>query len=392
MLKVVVDATPLLPRPSGVGLYVYNLIRSLHTLSFQENFELGIVYQPSLKNWLLGNLSFPDSLENYSNRYLLPLPVRVLNLLSVFPNPLLSYFEKGFGYPDIFHGTNYTVYPCQKSLKVMNIYDLSFIKYPNYVNSIVRTYTKRVKQSLRWSDLVITISESTKKDIVEYLNVEPERVYVTPLASRYYTNYLNENLSDELVKTVNYNFETPYFLFVSTIEPRKNIIALISAFNWLKEKYKIDHHLILIGQKGWKYQQTFEEIERSPWKDHIHNLNYLSDEEVALFYSKADAFVYPSHYEGFGLPVLEAMTLGAAVITSNTSSLPEVAGDAALLIDPDDASCLAEAMLQVISDSQLRQDLIQKGQRRAKLYSWENTAKTTLNAYRALMSEKGSRE
>jgi glycosyltransferase involved in cell wall biosynthesis len=392
MLKVVVDATPLLPRPSGVGLSVYNLIRSLHTLSFQENFELGIVYQPSLKNWLLGNLSFPDSLENYSNRYLLPLPVRVLNLLSVFPNPLLSYFEEGFGYPDIFHGTNYTVYPCQKSLKVMNIYDLSFIKYPNYVNSIVKTYTKRVKQSLRWSDLVITISESTKKDIVEYLNVEPERVYVTPLASRYYTNYLNENLSDELIKTANYNFEIPYFLFVSTIEPRKNIIALISAFNWLKEKYKIGHHLILIGQKGWKYQQIFEEIERSPWKDHIHHLNYLSDEEVALFYSKADAFVYPSHYEGFGLPVLEAMTLGAPVITSNTSSLPEVAGDAALLIDPDDASCLAEAMLQVISDSQLRQDLIQKGQRRAKLYSWENTAKTTLNAYRALMSEKGSRE
>ncbi len=392
MLKVVVDATPLLPRPSGVGLYVYNLIRSLYTLSFQENFELGIVYQPSLKNWLLGNLSFPDSLENYSNRYLLPLPVRVLNLLSVFPNPLLSYFEEGFGYPNIFHGTNYTVYPCQKSLKVMNIYDLSFIKYPNYVNSIVRTYTKRVKHSLKWSDLVITISESTKKDIVEYLNVEPERVYVTPLASRYYTNYLNENLSTQLIKTANYNFEIPYFLFVSTIEPRKNIIALISAFNWLKEKYKIGHHLILIGQKGWKYQQIFEEIERSPWKDHIHNLNYLSDEEVALFYSKADVFVYPSHYEGFGLPVLEAMTLGAPVITSNTSSLPEVAGDAALLIDPDDASCLAEAMLQVISDSQLRQDLIQKGQRRAKLYSWENTAKTTLNAYRALMSEKGSRE
>jgi glycosyltransferase involved in cell wall biosynthesis len=388
MLKVVVDATPLLPKPSGVGLYVYNLIHSLHTLSFQENFELGIVYQPSLKNWLLGNLSFPELLEKYSNLYLLPLPVRILNLLAAFPNPLLSYFEQGFGYPDIVHGTNYAVYPCQKSLKVMNIYDLSFIKYPIYVNSIVRTYTKRVKQSLKWSDLVITISESTKKDIVEYLNVAPDQIYVTPLASRYYPAYLDEHLIDQRIKAVNYNFEIPYLLFVSTIEPRKNIISLISAFNRLKEKHKIEHHLILIGQKGWKYEQIFAEIERSPWKDQIHHLNYLSDEDVALFYSKADVFVYPSHYEGFGLPVLEAMTLGAPVVTSNTSSLLEVAGDAALLIDPNDSTSLAEAILQVISDSQLRNELIQKGKNRAKLYSWEKTAKATLEAYKALMTKK----
>lgn len=385
MLKVLVDATPLLPKPSGVGLYVHNLIHSLDTLSIQENFELQIVYQPSLKNWLLGNLSFPEILENYSNLHLLPLPVRILNVLAAFPNPLLSYFEEGFGYPDIFHGTNYAVYPCQKSLKVINIYDLSFIKYPSYVNSIVRTYTQRVKQSLKWSDLVITISESTKQDIVKYLNIEPERIYVTPLASRYYPSYLDEHFIAQRIETVNYNFEPPYFLFVSTIEPRKNISTLIAAFNWLKEKHKIDHHLVLIGKKGWKYQQIFAEIERSPWRNHIHHLDYLSNEEVALFYSKADVFVYPSHYEGFGLPVLEAMTLGAPVVTSNTSSLPEVAGDAALLIDPNDPKSLAEAMLRVISDSQLRHELIQKGKERAKLYSWEKTAKATLQAYQALM-------
>ncbi len=387
MLKIVVDATPLLPKPSGVGFYVYNLIHSLYTLSSKESFELGIVYQPSLKNWFLGNLSFPKLLENYSNLYLLPLPVRVLNLLAAFPNPLLSYFEEGFGHPSIFHGTNYAVYPCQKSLKAMSIYDITFIKYPDYVNSIVRTYTERVKQSLKWTDLVITISESSKKDIVEYLNVDPDRIYVTPLASRYYPSYLDKHPVDRLASTVNYNFSQPYILFVSTIEPRKNIIALISAFNQLKQKHKIDQHLILIGQKGWKYEKIFAEIERSPWKDHIHHLNYLSDEEVALFYSKADVFVYPSHYEGFGLPVLEAMTLGAPVVTSHTSSLPEVAGDAALLIDPNDASHLAEAMLRVISDSQLRQELIEKGKNRSKLFSWEKTAQATLQVYRDLMTK-----
>ena len=111
----------------------------------------------------------------------------------------------------------------------------------------------------------------------------------------------------------------------------------------------------------------------------------MSDELVALFYSKANVFVYPSHYEGFGLPVLEAMTLGAPVVTSNTSSLPEVAGDAALLIDPNDPIHLANAVLKVISDSQLRNELIQKGKARAKLFSWDKTAQETLNAYKSLL-------
>ncbi|MEM7716781.1 MAG: glycosyltransferase family 1 protein, partial [Cyanobacteria bacterium P01_A01_bin.68] len=156
----------------------------------------------------------------------------------------------------------------------------------------------------------------------------------------------------------------------------------ISAFNYLKQKYKIPHNLVLIGKKGWKYQPIFTAIENSPFTRQIHHLDYLSDELVALFYAKADVFVYPSHYEGFGLPVLEAMTLGAPVVTSNTSSLPEVVGDAALLINPDEPMQLAEAILKLISDSQLRQELIEKGKEKAKLFSWEKTAKETLKAYR----------
>jgi glycosyltransferase involved in cell wall biosynthesis len=268
----------------------------------------------------------------------------------------------------------------------MSLYDLTFIKYPNYINSVVKTYTERVKHCLKWTDLVVTISESSKKDIVEYLSVEPDRIYVTPLASRYSPNYLSLDSKEKLKQLINYDFSKPYILFVSTIEPRKNINAIISAFNYLKEKSKIEHQLILIGQKGWHHQPIFEAIEASPWNSQIHHLSYLSDELVALFYSQADVFVYPSHYEGFGLPVLEAMTLGAPVITSNTSSLPEVAGDAALLVDPNEPTQLAEAILKVISDCQLRSKLIHKGQERAKLYSWERTAQETLKAYRSLLT------
>ncbi|MBH8552379.1 glycosyltransferase family 4 protein [Nostocaceae cyanobacterium CENA357] len=385
MLKIVVDATPIDAKPSGVGFYVANLISALAALQTDENFQLGIVYQPGLKKWLQGDLSFPNYLKQYSQQNILPLPVRISDLLLALAfKPTLSYFEKYLGFPDILHGTNYSVYPCSKSFKVMNIYDLTFIKYPNYIDSVVKTYTKRVKHCLQWTDLVLTISESSKKDIIEYLQVEPEKIHVTPLASRYYPNYLSSENIQTLEKQVEYNFSQKYLLFVSTIEPRKNIITIIKAFNFLKNKYKLEHQLVLIGKKGWNYEPIFAAIDNSPWKNHIHHLDYLSNELVALFYSKADVFVYPSYYEGFGLPVLEAMTLGAPVVTANTSSIPEVTGDAAILIDPNDPMQLAEAILKIISDAQLRQELINKGKERAKLFSWERTAKETLKAYRTL--------
>ncbi|MBD2246376.1 glycosyltransferase family 1 protein [Nostoc sp. FACHB-888] len=386
MLKIVVDATPVDSKPSGVGFYITNLIRALDVLQKEESFQLGVVYQPGLKNWLRGDFIFPECFKNSSQQYLLPLPVRISDLLlDLAFKPSLSYLEKYFGSPDILHGTNYSVYPCQNSLKVMNIYDLTFIKYPNYTDSVVKTYTKRVKRCLQWTDLVLTISESSKKDIIEYLELDPKKVYVTPLASRYSPNYLSEEVAQILEKQANYDFSKPYLLFVSTIEPRKNINNIITAFNFLKEKYKIEHQLILIGRKGWNYEPIFAAIENSPWANQIYHLNYLSNELVALFYSKADVFVYPSHYEGFGLPVLEAMTLGVPVISSNTSSIPEVTGDAAILVDPNNPIELGEAILRVISNSQLRQELINKGKARAKLFSWERTAKETLNAYRTII-------
>ena len=391
MLKIIIDATPVDATPSGVGLYVANLISSLSTLQLQEKFQLGIAYQPGFKNWLLGNQTLPESLNQSAHIYILPIPVRISDLLlsstqvsSLFFNYFQNYFEQCFDSPDILQGTNYSVYPCKNSLKVMNIYDLTFMKYPNYIDSVVKTYTERVKRCLQWTDLVLTISESSKKDIIEYLQVEPEKIHVTPLASRYHSDYLSEKMAEQLEKQGKYDFSKPYLLFVSTIEPRKNITTIIKAFNWLKEKYKIEHQLILIGKKGWNYEPIFTAIATSPWQEEIHHLDYLSNELVALFYAKADVFVYPSHYEGFGLPVLEAMTLGTPVVTARTSSLPEVTGDAAILIDPNDFVQLAEAILQVISDSQLRHELINKGQERAKLFSWERTAKETLKAYKLL--------
>jgi glycosyltransferase involved in cell wall biosynthesis len=386
MFKVTIDTTPIGYRPTGVAFYIINLISALNILQEEENFKLEVVYQPSFKNWILNNRNIPECLERNFSLTFLPLPVRITNLiLKLNFRSSLSYFEKYFGYPNILHGTNFSVYPCKHSLKVMTIYDLTFIKYQNYTDSVVKNYLEKVQRCLHWTDLVLTISESSKKDIIDYLQVNPEKIYVTPLASQYSSNYLPKETPQELKHHTSYDFSKPYLLFVSTIEPRKNINAIISAFNFLKKRYKIEHQLVLIGKKGWNYEPIFTAIENSPWKNEIHHLDYLSNELVALFYSKADVFLYPSHYEGFGLPVLEAMTLGTPVITSNTSSIPEVTGNAAILIDPDDYNQLAEAILQVISNSQLRQNLINKGKIRADLFSWERTAKETLKAYRSII-------
>ncbi|ELR96682.1 glycosyltransferase family 1 protein [Gloeocapsa sp. PCC 73106] len=373
MLKVAIDVTPLRAKPSGIGVYTYNLIQALIKLQTSEDFSLSLAYQPSFKKWLRGDISFAEEAKFNLNTYSLPLPVTVASLLSRFPNPILPYLESCLNSPALLHGTDHFVYPCRRSKNILTIHDLTFLKYPQYVSSIVKTYYSRIKKCLTWSDLIITFSENTKQEISYYFNVNPEKIVITPQASRFFE-----------VNSVSYHFDYPYLLFVSTLEPRKNIINLIKAYNYIKEKYQVPHHLVLIGQKGWSYKGILEAINTSPYVETIHHLDYLSDQLVAWFYSKAEAFVYPSYYEGFGLPILEAMTLGAPVITSNTSSLPEVAGDCALLINPQDYLELGEAMIRIISDRQLRQELVKKGKARSKLYSWEKTAQATLEAYRIL--------
>jgi glycosyltransferase involved in cell wall biosynthesis len=377
MLTISLDATALRPNPSGIGYYVYNLIEALYQLQSSENFQLNLFYQPSVKNWLRGNLSASEQLQNYPHTHCLPIPTTLSNLLTKFPNPALAYFEKYLQYPDIIHGTDHIVYPCQKSFKVMTIHDLTFIKYPEYVPLIVKTYTERIKRCLKWTDLIITMAETTKEDIVHYLQVNPHKIWVIPLASRY---SIQENL-----KTAPTD-EQPYILFVGTFEPRKNIKTLVLAFDYLKKKFDLPHRLVLIGKKGWGYESILKCIENSAYNKDIYHLNYLADELVAQFYQHAEVFVYPSFYEGFGLPVLEAMNLGTPVITSNVSSLPEVVDSAAITINPQDFIELAEAIFKVLSNDDLRKQLILDGRTRAQRFSWEKTAQQTLEAYYSLLT------
>jgi len=463
VLKALIDVTPVTPNPSGVGLYVINLVRALQAIaaeSAQPGHRVETLFQPGLKNWLMRRPSVPEISCGQQPCHVWDLPVRLSTPLlagAYHIDPLqewlVSHLDHRFDEAGIIHGTNYSVCPSRKAKTVMSIYDLTFIRYPEFVDSVVQNYRVQVERCLSWTDLVVTISESSKRDIVKYLGVDAERVWVTPLASQYAAaacptpHPLNAKLGcvpelgsareatglaqasdrlrlgelgggptlatqisqkgvssrprtdlastiryeethrvlDDLAKSSSYDRQRPYLLFVSTIEPRKNIANLVEAFNQLKSTHAIDHDLLLVGKKGWHYGPIFEAIARSPWRNHIHHLNYLSDRQVQALYSHADVFVYPSFYEGFGLPVLEAMTLGAPVVTSNVSSLPEVGGDAALYADPYDSAELSEQIWRLIDSPSLRENLIVKGRAQAAKFSWRRTAEETLKAYRSLL-------
>ncbi|NJN30576.1 MAG: glycosyltransferase family 4 protein [Synechococcales cyanobacterium RM1_1_8] len=419
MLKALIDVTPVTPRPSGVGLYVINLVRALQAIAqTSDTCEIETLLQPGLKDWLLRRAVIPpcgeaESIAGSPACHVWDLPVRMSAPMlqgAYHAKPLqqllAQHLDQRFASPNIIHGTNYAVCPSRKAKTIMNIYDLTFIRYPEFVDRVVKTYRAQVERCLSWTDLVITISESSKRDIVEYLGVDASRVWVTPLASQYaplpvleYSGGIRASSSmkssigydptreilDDLAKTSSYDGQRPYLLFVSTIEPRKNIGTLIEAFNRLKANHRIDHALLLVGKKGWHYEPVFEAIAQSPWRDHIHHLNYLSQAQVQALYSQADAFVYPSFYEGFGLPILEAMTLGAPVVTANVSSLPEVGGDAALYADPRCPDELAEQIWRLLDDPSLRQCLVERGRLQAARFSWQRTAERTLEAYHQLL-------
>ncbi len=325
----------------------------------------------------------PPPLQHLSREiFFLPIPVTLSNLLG---NAAIFFGQHLPPDYDIIHGTDYYVYPYPRGVKILPIHDLTFIKYPDFCPYVVRnSYRNRIEKCLQWTDIVLTFSQNTKQEIVDYFQIPEERVVVTTEASRYNHDYLDYVDVSRIKSRYCHLFSLPYILFVGTIEPRKNLKNLIKAFNLIKREFSLKHNLILIGKKGWRCGEILAEIENSPYRDNIKHLGYLTEEEVAVFYANAEVFVYPSFYEGFGLPILEAMTLGAPV--SGVSALPEVAGEAALYIPPHDWQAMAYAIYRVIQDRDLREKLKRLGKLRGDLYSWQRVAEETLGIYSSARS------
>jgi glycosyltransferase involved in cell wall biosynthesis len=275
----------------------------------------------------------------------------------------------------------------RKIKKVLTVHDLTPILFPEmHTRETNLTWRSSFKFIKNRTNIMICVSESTKTDCVKLLNIPEKRLRVIPLsADEQYKPLKNKKqIHDELKQE--YNIDFPFILFVGTLEKRKNVPTLIKSFYKLK-KSKVDHKLVVVGGKGWKYTKIFDLIEELNLKNEVIFTDYVSDEYLVKLYNAADLFVYPSLYEGFGLPPLEAMACGCPVITSNTSSLPEVVGDAGIMIDPNDINSLTESMLKILTNNQLREEMSKKSLERAKMFSWKKTAKETWNVYEDVVND-----
>jgi glycosyltransferase involved in cell wall biosynthesis len=271
---------------------------------------------------------------------------------------------------------------------VVTVHDLSFLLYPQGFRALNRIYLQIfTRLSVRRAQRVIAVSESTKRDLVRCYDIPPGKVDVI---------YNGKNAAfqplaaDEIAEfRADQGLPERFILFVGTLEPRKNVARLIEAYAQLPGNRP---PLMLIGGRGWLYDDIYARVENLNLSDEVHFVGYVLAEDLPLWYNAASLFVYPSLYEGFGLPPLEAMACGTPVVTSTASSLPEVVGDAGLLVDPTSTEELAQEMGRVLADAGLREKMRWAGLARARDYSWQATAQHTVSTYRrALAIEGGSR-
>lgn len=285
---------------------------------------------------------------------------------------------------DIYLGTSTYFYPyffLSPVKKAGILYDLVWKLYPGtmeFGNKIrMKLFTLR---NMKKMDLLVSISENTKKDARELLGITT-RIDAIPLAADPAIFYPSSRQSVTAIRK-KHGITKKYILSVCTLEPRKNLTALLKAYQAMPSRR--DYQLVLVGMTGWVIDDLFTDIASSDIRDNILITGYVPNDELAPLYTGAELFVFPSLYEGFGLPVLEAMQCKCPVISSNSSSIPEVAGDAAVLIDPEDAGALSAAMEDVLTNQWLRKNLSRMGLKRSQLFSWEKAARTLLKSLESL--------
>jgi glycosyltransferase involved in cell wall biosynthesis len=280
---------------------------------------------------------------------------------------------------DLFHGTVNVIplgLPCPS---VVTIHDLAFLRFPEQVTAKRYQYLSRtIRSSVKRAARVLSVSEATKRDIVELLYVAPEKIAITPLGVDERFRRIDEDALSHFREQA--GIERPFVLFVGTLEPRKNLPRLVEAFTLIASD--VPHDLVVIGPEGWLTSEIHGSSRQLLDRGRIQFRGFVPDGQLPAWYSACDLFAYPSLYEGFGLPPVEAMACGAPVLTSSVSSLPEVVGDAALTVDPLDTEAISAGMLRVLSDANLRDDLRRRGPEQAKRFTWQRTAELTVEAYR----------
>jgi len=365
----------------GVESYIYNLIKALLTKDNMNSFYLFItdnqkaVYEDLLvyKNFKI--ISYPVNCANSAVRVLCE---NTLLAIDVLKNKI-----------DIVHHLcNYIpVFSPYKS--VVTIHDLSVFyyhdKYPEYKETRPGyNYFKKVAGFITSKAArIITVSEYTKQHLLGNFKVNQDKISV--IGQSYDTRKNKTLINSRLLEK--FNILKPYILTVSVIRPHKNFDFLVRVFNILKSKYQLPHQLVIVGDVHFGAEKFFAEVENSKFKDEILYLNHVGAEELSSIYSFADVFVYPSLYEGFGIPLLEAMSFGVTVLSSNAASLPEVGGDACLYFDPCDENDACDKILTILDNETERNELISKQKAQLDYFSWNNTAEQIMEVYSKVLGD-----
>ena len=284
---------------------------------------------------------------------------------------------------DLLHSPDF-IPPFRRQYRsVITVHDLAFLRFPHLLTPESTRYYRQVAQAVESADRVIAVSNATKRDLLELLSADPGKVVVVPSGVSPECRPLEpvevERRREEL------GLPKRFILFVGTLEPRKNLPTLLRAFARIQKAHRVP--LVVVGDKGWLFEEIFKVRDELGLAEEVRFVGSVAASQLVYYYNCATCLVLPSLYEGFGHPVLEAMACGTPVIVSNVSSLPEVAGDAALLVDPGDVEGLAEAVESLMDDDILRRRLIRLGLQRSAAFSWEQTARETMAVYQRVVQE-----
>ena len=357
-MKIGIDVQSLSGKKTGIGYYLANL---LHEFESMKNIDLVQYSNHSEKD-----LSSIDRVL-WENIHL----------------PQLIRAER----PDILHIPGFAgPMPRSGTRRVTTVHDLIGMIYPQNLGLMSRFYWQKwLPACIKKSDFIIADSFCTKKDIINLLKVPKDKIAVIYLAADSKFQYIQDKNDAWCRLNKRLLIDSPFILSVSTIEPRKNFISLVKAYSKLESSIKEKYKLIIAGKKSWGFPQLESAVCKMGLEKNIVFLDYINQEELILLYNCATAFVFCSYYEGFGLSLLEAFSCGCPVISSNVSSLPEVAGKAAVLVDPDNVDIVKSSIAKMIQSKDMRIEFSEKGKERAKAFNWHLTAEKTVKVYKNVL-------
>ncbi len=366
-MKISVESSALFVRRTGVGQYLYGLMQAVS--------KLDNVNQYKLVAFLFLGKSVELPLPGFTYKFVRYIPGRVYNWL--FFHHLAPPIDLLVGKPDIFFFPNFTIWPLARTKKsVVVIYDLSFVLQAQH-SQWDKLLGAQVPKSVSRASRVVTISENSKREIVQHYKTDPAKISIVYPAVDH-GRFLPGPRNDAVLGK--YKISGKYILYTGTLEPRKNIVGLLEAYATLPDPVRAAYSLVLAGGKGWlddAIEAKLAQLSGLP----IIRTGYIPDEDLPELYRGASLFVYPSHYEGFGMPPLEAMASGVPVITSNNSSLPEVVGNAGIMVDSNDTSALTTAIEDVLANPKQMTDMRQLGLAQAQKFNWEASAQKLVEVF-----------